>query len=205
MDWNATTFGNVKQKKKRLMARLKGVEHRLATCFTPGLAKLHTKLETELDKILEQEELIWFQRSRDDWVKFGERNTAYFHQQVNIRRRYNKIEALQDENGNWVSDPQALAMLVFSFFTNIYLQENTPYEDKMPKSAFPRLCQGEATDLFWPFTILDIHKAIKPQDQMASMLRFINISGKWWGDPCQIWQSHSSRTACFPMQLQSLL
>ncbi|CAL1405873.1 unnamed protein product [Linum trigynum] len=158
--WNEEVFGDVKQRKRRLLARLKGIELRLAGAFSPGLAKLHSKLSRELDKVLEQEELIWFQRSRDNWVKYGERNTAYFHQLVNIRRRFNKIEALLDDNDDWVTDSHSLALLVFNFFTNIYLQENSPYEDRMPKGVFPRMSHTEATSLFRPFGIQDIHKAI---------------------------------------------
>ncbi|CAL1381890.1 unnamed protein product [Linum trigynum] len=159
-EWNSNVFGNIQQKKRRLLARIRGVELRLADSFTPGLGKLHSKLEDELDKVLEQEELMWFQRAREQWVKFGERNTSYFHQQVNIRRRRNKIETLRDANGLWVDDPQALGLLVFDYFANLYLQDSSVYEDRLPKQAFPRLDSTEMMTLMRPFTIMDIHQAI---------------------------------------------
>ncbi|CAL1411455.1 unnamed protein product [Linum trigynum] len=139
LDWNANVFGSIQKKKNQLLARIRGVDSRMMGIFTPWLAKLRLKLETELDKILEQEEVLWFQRSREKWVQFGEPNTTYFHQLVNIRRRQNKIGALQDANDNWVTDPQALASLVFEFIANLFLQENIPYEDRLPNQAFPRL------------------------------------------------------------------
>ncbi|CAL1406444.1 unnamed protein product [Linum trigynum] len=159
-EWNINVFGHIKKKKNRLLARLKGLETRLAISFEQGLEKLHSKLEADLDKVLEEEEILWFQRARDQWVKFGERNTAYFHQQANIRRRRNKIEALRDENDLWVNDPKYLALLVFDFITNIYVQEVSAYEDKLPRNCFPRLTQTELMQLLRPFTITDIHKAV---------------------------------------------
>ncbi|CAL1407561.1 unnamed protein product [Linum trigynum] len=142
------------------MARLQGTESRLADCFSAGLAKLHSKLEAELDKVLEQEELIWFQRAREKWVQFGEKNTSYFHQQANIRRRRNKIEALRDDNDNWVTDPHTLASLVFNFFANLCMQDTSSYEDRLPKNSFPHISQEDMLTLLRPFTISDVHKAI---------------------------------------------
>ncbi|CAL1402102.1 unnamed protein product [Linum trigynum] len=158
--WNREVFGNVQQKKRRLLGRIRGIEMRLSEAFHPGLAKLHSKLEAELDAVLEQEELIWYQRSRESWVKFGERNTSYFHQQANIKRRRNKITSLRDQAGTWIDDPQALACMVFDFYTNLYLQDDSVYEDRLPKNAFPRLAQDDLLCLLRPFTSMDIHKAI---------------------------------------------
>ncbi|CAL1391746.1 unnamed protein product [Linum trigynum] len=159
-DWNVNVLGSIQQRKRRFLARIKGVEDRLAIQFSPGLAKLHAKLEAELDQVLEQEEMLWFQRARDKWVKFGERNTAYFHQQTNLRRRKKKIKALQDEADNWVNDPLSLASLVFDSISNLYLQDGSTYEDKLPTGQFPRLSQEERLTLLRPFTTVDIHKAI---------------------------------------------
>ncbi|CAL1358631.1 unnamed protein product [Linum trigynum] len=96
----------------------------------------------------------WFQRARENWVKFGERNTSYFHHQVNIRRRRNKIEALRDANGTWIDDLNILASFVFEYYANLYTQDESPYEDKLPKGAFPCLTQNEMMMLLRPFNII---------------------------------------------------
>ncbi|CAL1355512.1 unnamed protein product [Linum trigynum] len=159
-DWNCSVFGNVHHRKMRLLARTGGIEKRLAIAFCPGLAKLHSKLGAELEKTLEQEELLWFQRAREKWVKFGECNTAYFHQIAKIRRRANKIACLKNDNGDWIHDMQELKTLVFNFYIDLYTQEGDQYVDHMPKGAFPRPNQSEWLALLRPFTILDIHRAI---------------------------------------------
>ncbi|CAL1355748.1 unnamed protein product [Linum trigynum] len=158
--WNSSVFGNILRKKRRLLARIQGIQERVASSFSPGLYKLQAKLEKELEEVLEQEELLWFQRSREKWVQQGERNTGYFHQQAIIRRRRNKIDSLRNTNGEWVSDPQELAMLIFDFFASLYLQDIADYEDLMPKSAFPRLSHEELAALLRPFRGEDIHQAV---------------------------------------------
>ncbi|CAL1363580.1 unnamed protein product [Linum trigynum] len=158
--WNKTSFGSIFHKKRRLMARIHGIQEKMATSFSLGLFKLQTKLERELDEVLEQEELFWFQRSREKWVQQGERNTGYFHNQAIIRRRRNNINSLKGANGEWISDPQELADWVFNVFASLFVQDDNNYEDLMPRGAFPRLSQEDFTALLRPFGAEDIYRAI---------------------------------------------
>lgn len=40
------------------------------------------KVESELDKVLQHEETMWFQRSRALWPKEGDKNSKFFHQKA---------------------------------------------------------------------------------------------------------------------------
>jgi hypothetical protein len=42
-----------------------------------------------LEFLLEQEEIIWVQRARANWLKHGDRNTSFFHHYASTRRRRN--------------------------------------------------------------------------------------------------------------------
>lgn len=70
-------FGDLNKKKRRLWARLKGVQKKLSHRHSNGLIKLERKLRRELDFILQQEELLWFQKSLMQWIVEGERNTCF--------------------------------------------------------------------------------------------------------------------------------
>ena len=48
------------------------------------------QIRDELDKILAQEETKAWQRSRDRFIKEGDRNTAYFHAIATQRKRKKK-------------------------------------------------------------------------------------------------------------------
>lgn len=58
--WNYSTFGNIHRRKKKLIARIEGVQRCLNYQPRNRLIKLESKLRKELDKVLEQEELLWF-------------------------------------------------------------------------------------------------------------------------------------------------
>ena len=106
--FNQEVFGNVFKKKKELEARINGIQRRLESWDSVSLELLEKSLRQEYEKVLEQEELIWYQKSREKWVKFGDRNTNFFHTQTITRRRRNKIHGLHIEGGIWCIDEEML-------------------------------------------------------------------------------------------------
>ena len=81
--WNKENFGNIFKRKRNLLARLNGIQHALEKFDSNRLLELESKLKTELETILSQEELLWYQKSRREWISCGDRNTAFFSQKNN--------------------------------------------------------------------------------------------------------------------------
>ncbi|KAK8566641.1 hypothetical protein V6N13_002337 [Hibiscus sabdariffa] len=106
--WNDTVFGYIGTKKRILMARLRGTQKVLCTRRTHFLLALENSLLLELETILDQEELLWRQKSRSDWITHGDRNTSYFHRRATRRKQKNRIRSLRLDSGDWVSDDTAL-------------------------------------------------------------------------------------------------
>ncbi|XP_010687131.1 uncharacterized protein LOC104901277 [Beta vulgaris subsp. vulgaris] len=98
--WNKEEYYNISRKKSELWARLEGVQSILASGRQSHLIKLEAKLRREMDEVLNEEELLWFQKSRLEAIRDGDRNTRYFHLSTLIRRRRNRIETLKDESDN---------------------------------------------------------------------------------------------------------
>ena len=46
----------------------------------------------EIEENLEKEEIYWVQRSRANWLKFGDRNTSFFHNFASARKKKNYIK-----------------------------------------------------------------------------------------------------------------
>ena len=65
-DWNVNVFGNIGKRKRRLLARLNGIQRSLNRRNNPFLLQLER-----------QEELMWQQKSRAEWIINGERNTIF--------------------------------------------------------------------------------------------------------------------------------
>lgn len=77
MEWNRNVFGNIFKRKKRLEDRIHGIQRANNYCYSRELQTLERQLTSELNDVLDQEEAFWFQKSRMDWIREGDRNTLF--------------------------------------------------------------------------------------------------------------------------------
>ena len=49
------------------------------------------RVSKALDELLMRQEIFWAQRSRISWLKYGDKNTKFFHSKATQRRRWNHI------------------------------------------------------------------------------------------------------------------
>lgn len=68
--FNKEVFGNIFAKKKELEARLRGIQRALENIDLAQLTLLQKELLAEYEDILFREETYWFQKSRENWIKF---------------------------------------------------------------------------------------------------------------------------------------
>ncbi|KAF7807411.1 ribonuclease H [Senna tora] len=118
-DWNREVFGNIKKRKERLIRRIDGIHASLDRKYNPCLDDLGKELEKELGNVLNQEESLWFQRARCQWIKDGVRNTKYYHTKVLTRRRRNKIIMLKNDDGVWTEDFKEIKNIILEFYKKI--------------------------------------------------------------------------------------
>ncbi|WCJ35671.1 DNAse I-like superfamily protein [Euphorbia peplus] len=157
--WNEKVFGNIFSRKKHLYARLAGVQRSLGSRVTSGLLRLEQRLLRDLNDVLRQEELIWYQKSRVQWLLFGDRNTKFFHTSTIIRRRRNKVEGLKDDADCWVWDSAKLKEMAVRFYTALYT-EDLPIRPPCESShSFPLLGDSFAADLGRVFTSEEVKSA----------------------------------------------
>ncbi|KAK0592822.1 hypothetical protein LWI29_026048 [Acer saccharum] len=145
--WNKEVFGCIFHRKRRILARLLGIQRSLSERCSPWLASLEFKLRDEYEHIIEQEEIFWLQKTRNSWLKEGDRNTKFFHLSTLIRRRYNKLEGLKDLNGIWRDDRSSMVTIVVSYFENLFSNIPSSYDYGVLPNLFPRLDEGLLEDL----------------------------------------------------------
>ncbi|KAL9678130.1 hypothetical protein QQ045_015969 [Rhodiola kirilowii] len=78
------------------------------------------KLSTELDEWLAREECIWKQRARIEWLKEGDRNKAFFHARASHRRKINRINGLENEQGQLISEERSMLRIVEEYFRKTF-------------------------------------------------------------------------------------
>ena len=115
--WNWSAFGNVNKALKQKQERLQ---------FLEGLNYLHEKadeiqgLRKEINEMLTREEIMWNQRSRASWIKWGDCNTKFFHATTSQRRRRNKIVGIQGANGIWQENQEDIESTILEYFETIF-------------------------------------------------------------------------------------
>jgi hypothetical protein len=118
--WSKRTVGSVSKRIGKLRKKLANVNMNLSTVENQRNKK---KYETELDSLLEQEEVYWRQRSRVTWLREGDRNTKLFHRKATWRAKKNKILRLKKEDGSTTQNTAEMESLTTSFFQNLYMAD----------------------------------------------------------------------------------
>jgi hypothetical protein len=118
--FNKESFGNIRKKKIHIERRLKGIQSALERVDSARLIYLQRDLQRDYDLILRQEEIHWYQKAGDDWIKLGDRNTKFFHTKTVVKRKKNKIYGLHLPNGLWCTDDELLREEAQSYFKNLF-------------------------------------------------------------------------------------
>lgn len=128
-------------------ARLKGIRRTLQRVDFIALFQLEKQLQHDYIQILFQEELIWYQKSREQWVMLGDKNTTFFHTQTIIRRKMDKIHGITLPNGIWCNDDSILQEEVQNFFKALFISSNHDACSPFLVSNSPILDEVRANEL----------------------------------------------------------
>ncbi|GKV23775.1 hypothetical protein SLEP1_g33471 [Rubroshorea leprosula] len=124
LNWNKEIFGNLFQRKRHLQGRLEGIQNSIHFPTSRFLQDLEAELLREYHQVLHAEELFWCQKSRVEWIAFGDRNTAFYHASTIVRRGKNRIVALKVD-GNWVRELPILKQHINEFFMKLFSRRDT--------------------------------------------------------------------------------
>ena len=160
--WNREVFGHIQIRKEKMMGEIKAIQDLLMVAQTDALLAKEEGLLAEFEIILEQEETLWFQKSREKFIVLGDRNTSFFHTSTVIRRRRNKIESLKNEEDRWISDPKELESLAVEYYRRLYsLDDVDAVRGPLPKTGFVELTRAENRWLEKPFVADEVVVAVK--------------------------------------------
>ena len=161
-EWNRVHFGNIFAKKKRILARLGGIQKALAERPSDFLVNLDKLLQADLLDVLNQEEELWALKSRINWMIQGDRNTSFYHVSTLIRRKHNKILNLKNTQGDWINDLPVVMEHVRNYFSKLFSTEllSSPLSVASDDLGCPQISSYECHYLSLPVTDEEIKNAL---------------------------------------------
>jgi hypothetical protein len=156
-DWSRATFGSVRKNIRKLEGRLRYIR---GQPFSDLSLKEEREVERELCELFEREEIMARQRSRVEWLREGDRNTAFFHARASARRRTNKIDMLLREDGSRCETQGEIKGMIHNFYENLFTSEMCASSDAVLNAIPPKVTAKMNDDLCKPYTDEEIGAAL---------------------------------------------
>ncbi|KAH7843546.1 hypothetical protein Vadar_018002 [Vaccinium darrowii] len=115
--WSKRAVGHNKLRLKALQDNLKSIQ---AAPFSPANFEKEKGLLKEIEILLLREEMYLHQRSRINWLSYGDKNSAFFHASINQRRQRNQLIKLQSSSGHWIEDFEGINEQIADFFSSLF-------------------------------------------------------------------------------------
>ena len=78
-------------------------------------------------------------KSRKDWNMLRDKNTNFFHQKTIVCRWRNRIEAIQDNSGNWLYNEEEIRNHAVAYFSSLFKSEAASSQVYHVPNYFPIL------------------------------------------------------------------
>uniref|UniRef100_A0A803Q8V3 Reverse transcriptase n=1 Tax=Cannabis sativa TaxID=3483 RepID=A0A803Q8V3_CANSA len=76
-----------------------------------------------MDSLLYKQEVFWKQRSRENWLKIGDKNTKFFYHKATARKCNNLIRTLTLDDGSTVTDQTSIMKNFMEFYSNLFTSQ----------------------------------------------------------------------------------
>ncbi|XP_060968531.1 uncharacterized protein LOC133035965 [Cannabis sativa] len=115
--WRKTAFGDCDLMIKHLEERLAWIQNQN---LLPHLASEEKDILQNLNMWWLRKESINRQKSREVWLRLGDRNSRFFHTATAVRSRRNQIWSLKDKFGRSWDEREKISGIINDYFYNLF-------------------------------------------------------------------------------------
>eukprot|EP00253_Pinus_taeda_P031705 PITA_31705 len=128
-NWAKTKFQEPELSKKRIKKDLEELQKKIEAVGLSQQDKESEKtLYSQLSQTLRDEEAKWRLKSRQLWLREGDKNTSYFHKQATVRKARNTVSSIKDNEGISYTTQDTIKEAATNHFKNL-LTEDKSEED----------------------------------------------------------------------------
>lgn len=113
----------------------------------------------KFEDVAVQKEISMKQKSRNEWLRAGDRNTPFFHKTTSDRRRANRIKQIFID-GVLVTDKDSIVDHITNFYSNLFSEE-FPHRPRIGDVHLHQFPEVDAINLESPITENEILLSLK--------------------------------------------
>lgn len=117
--WNWEVFGDVRKPLEDIRGKVERLEERSQIDFSEEAVDEMRMLKSEMSNLLRWEADLLYQKTREKWLKDGDRNTTFFHALIRERRRRSTIK-ITNTDGVVVTENKTLLEGAVNHFKEIF-------------------------------------------------------------------------------------
>ena len=158
-EWSRDVFGHLEFKMAKLMEKVKSLAEKVqqqTLSWDDRVERLEVKKELSL--VRGSLDIYWRQRAKQHLLVDGDRNTKFFHQVANRRRKFNTIHKIKVD-GECFVDAALVKNAIVQFYERLY-HDDQPVRLFLGGIAFNAISLEDARDLVEDFTEDEVWKAI---------------------------------------------
>ena len=142
--WNKDVIGHCQRRIDVLLAKIQEIQKQ--DCTEENCRK-EAHLQADLNEWLLRNEILWKQKSREVWLKEGDKNSKFFHLSTIIRRRRNSIDAVKNDSGEWITDRREIQKHFVEKFKTLFNEEEEEFPKNLENLITPCITEKENMEL----------------------------------------------------------
>ncbi|XP_057247591.1 uncharacterized protein LOC130589950 [Beta vulgaris subsp. vulgaris] len=116
-EWSKGKFGHFAKEMRGYQDQMRSL---MEGPQTPEAIAQMRMIDARMDEMESREEVYWRQRSRQDWLKYGDRNTKFFHAKAKQRQTRNSITKITDAGGIEYEEETEIAEVLTQHFETLF-------------------------------------------------------------------------------------
>ena len=111
---------------------------------------------------------MWHQRSRNNWLKVGDKNTTFFHTKALNWYQWNTISRIMDANNGWLEDVDQIGQTFVSYFKELFTTSRPKVKQEMIDAIHSKVIERMNSTLTQDFHAMEVEKALKQMNPLMA-------------------------------------